>query len=299
MGMSVDLDAEKYEQYRQAGDILTQVRAETVDRIEPGASHLEVATFAEDRIRELGGKPAFPLNISIDEEAAHRTPSVDDEATFGEELVNIDIGVHIEGWIADSAVTIDLRGEHTALVEASAAALEKAIELIEPGVNTAALGKTIEATIEDHGFRPVANLTGHGVGRYEQHTDPTIPNRSVPEGQTLEAGDVVAVEPFATTGSGKVREGASEEIFALETEGSVRNRDARAALEQITEEFQTLPFATRWLDVRRPEMALRRLTQRGLIEGYPVLRDTDGSYVSQKEHTVLVTETGCEVLTRA
>lgn len=297
--MSVDLDAKKYDQYRAAGEILTQVRAETVERIEPGVSHLDIATFAEERIRELGGKPAFPLNISIDEEAAHRTPSIDDESTFGDELVNIDIGVHIDGWIADSAVTIDLRGEHSELVAASAAALENAIALIEPGVNTATLGEVIESTIEDHGFRPVANLTGHGVEQYEQHTTPTIPNRSVPEGQTLEVGDVVAVEPFATTGSGKVREGASEEIFALETEGSVRNRDARAALEQITDVFQTLPFATRWLDVRRPEMALRRLTQRGIIEGYPVLRDVEGSYVSQKEHTVLVTETGCEVLTQA
>lgn len=297
--MSVDLDAEKYDHHRQAGEILTQVRAETVDRIEPGASHLEVATFAEERIRELGGKPAFPLNISIDEEAAHRTPSIDDEATFGEELVNIDIGVHVDGWIADSAVTVDLRGEHGDLVEASAAALAKAIELIEPGVSTATLGAKIEKTIEAQGFRPVANLTGHGLGRYEQHTDPTIPNRSVPEGQTLTAGDVVAIEPFATTGSGKVREGPSEEIFALETDGSIRNRAARKALEQITDEFRTLPFATRWLEGNRPEMALRRLKQRGLVEGYPVLRDTEGSYVSQKEHTVLVTDAGCEVLTRS
>lgn len=298
--MAVDLTTEKYEHYREAGDILTQVRSETVDRIEVGASHLEIAEFAEERIRELGGKPAFPLNISIDEEAAHRTPGIDDEATFGEELVNIDIGVHVDGWIADSAVTVDLTGEHEALVDASAQALEAAIETIEAGVNTAEIGTAIETAIDDHGFNPVVNLTGHGLDHWEQHTDPTIPNRAVSQGTTLAAGDVVAIEPFATDGSGTVSEGTDEEIFALETERRVRNRDARQALEQITDEFRTLPFATRWLtEARRPAMALRRLKTQDVIHGYPVLKEAAGTYVSQKEHTVIVTEDGCEVTTRA
>ncbi|QZA89564.1 type II methionyl aminopeptidase [Salinarchaeum sp. IM2453] len=296
--MAVDLDAEQYEKHREAGEILTQVRSETVDRIEVGASHLEIAEFAENRIRELGGEVAFPLNISIDEEAAHRTPAADERTTFGEDLVNIDIGVHIDGWIADSAITVDLTGEHSDLVKASEDALDAAIETIEDGVDTGTVGAAIEQAIDARGYNPVVNLTGHGLGRYDQHTEPSIPNREVSQGVTLEAGDVVAVEPFVTDGTGKVTEGSNEEIFMLEQEGSVRNRDARQALEQIAEEFKTLPFAARWLDVRRPKMALRRLKANDIVHGYPVLKEKEGKFVSQKEHTVIVTDDGCEVVTR-
>jgi len=297
MSSDVDLDSEQYQKHREAGDILQTVRDEAVDRIEVGASHLELAEWAEDRIRELGGKPAFPLNISIDEEAAHATPSIDDDATFGEEMINIDIGVHVDGWLADSAITVDLSG-HDELVEASAEALDAVLEMIEPGINTALLGDVIGRTIDGYGYNPVVNLTGHGLGHWEQHTTPNIPNRKVPEGTTLSVGDVVAIEPFATDGGGKVKEGSSEEIFALEAERSIRDRQARQALDQITEQFRTLPFATRWLDTSRPELALRRLKQQDIVHGYPVLKEKEGRYVSQKEHTVIVTEDGCEVTTR-
>ena len=296
--MSPDLTDEQLEKHREAGEILAQVRAETADRVEVGVGHLEIAEFAEDRIRELGGAPAFPVNISIDEEAAHATPEPDDEATFGEEMINLDIGVHVDGWLADTAITVDLSG-HPELAEAPAEALDAAIETIEPGVETGEIGAEIEDVIDGYGYNPVVNLSGHGLGHWEQHTDPNIPNRAVEQGIELEAGDVVAIEPFATDGGGKVSEGADEEIYALEREASVRNRDARQALEQIVEEFKTLPFARRWLDTRRSEMALRRLERQDVVHGYPVLKEDDGCLVSQKEHTVIVTEDGCEVTTHS
>jgi methionyl aminopeptidase len=296
--MSVDLSTEQYEKHREAGEILAEVRDEAAERVEVGVSHLEVAEWAEERIRELGGKPAFPVNISIDHEAAHATPGVDDETTFGEEMVNLDIGVHVDGWLADTAVTVDLSGNDD-LAAASEEALDAALELVEPGVHTGELGAAIEETIDGYGFNPVVNLTGHGLGHWQQHIPPNIPNRAVDTGVELEAGDVVAVEPFATDGTGKVGEGASEEIFALEQERSVRNRQARQVIEQVTEEFRTLPFATRWLDVDRASMALRRLKQQGVVHGYPVLQEEEGRLVSQKEHTIIVTEDGCEVTTRS
>ena len=296
--MSVDLTESKYEKHREAGEILAQVRDETAERVEVGVSHLEIAEYAEDRIRELGGEPAFPVNISIDEEAAHATPKPDDDSTFGEEMINLDIGVHIDGWLADTAITVDLSG-HPELAEAPAEALDAAIEIIEPGVNTGEIGAEIGDVIEGYGYNPVVNLTGHGLGHWEQHTAPNIPNRAVSQGVELEVGDVVAIEPFATDGGGKVSEGADEEIYSLEREASVRNRQAREALEQIVEEFKTLPFARRWLETSRAEMALRRLKQQGVVHGYPVLKEQDGYLVSQKEHTVIVTEDGCEVTTRS
>ena len=294
---NVDLTAEEYENHREAGEILATVREEVQDRVEVGASHLEVAEWAEDRIRELGGKPAFPVNISINEEAAHATPGAEDDATFGEEMVNLDIGVHVDGWLADSAVTVDLSGTPD-LAEASAEALEAALDVVEAGVETGTVGRVVEETIDGYGYNPVVNLTGHGLGHWEQHTEPNIPNRAVTQGVELQAGDVVAIEPFATDGGGKVSEGSEEEIYALEREASVRNRQARQVLEQITDEFRTLPFATRWLDSSRAEMALRRLKRNDIVHGYPVLKEREGELVSQKEHTVIVTADGCEVTTR-
>ncbi|WP_336357693.1 type II methionyl aminopeptidase [Haloarcula sp. CGMCC 1.6347] len=294
----VDFDSEQYEKCREAGEILAQVRDEAAERVEVGVSHLEVAQWAEDKIKELGGKPAFPVNISIDEEAAHATPERDDDATFGEEMVNLDIGVHVDGWLADTAVTVDLSGQDE-LAEAPAEALDAALDVAGPGVDVGRIGAAVEEVIEGYGYNPVVNLTGHGLGHWEQHTSPNIPNREVAQGATLNVGDVVAIEPFATDGRGKVQEGADEEIFALEREGSVRNRQARQVLEQITEEYRTLPFAARWLDSPRAEMALRRLKQQDIVHGYPVLKEQDGAYVSQKEHTVIITEDGCEVTTRS
>jgi len=294
----VDFDSEQYEKCREAGEILAQVRDEAAERVEVGVSHLEIAQWAEDKIRELGGKPAFPVNISIDEEAAHATPERDDDATFGEEMVNLDIGVHVDGWLADTAVTVDLSGQDE-LAEAPAEALDAALDVAGPGVDVGQIGAAVEEVIEGYGYNPVVNLTGHGLGHWEQHTSPNIPNREVAQGATLNVGDVVAIEPFATDGRGKVQEGADEEIFALEREGSVRNRQARQVLEQITEEYRTLPFAARWLDSPRAEMALRRLKQQDIVHGYPVLKEQDGAYVSQKEHTVIITEDGCEVTTRS
>jgi len=206
--------------------------------------------------------------------------------------------VHIDGWLADTAVTVDFSGNQE-LVDAAEEALEAGLDVVEAGVDTGEIGAAIEDVIDGYGYNPVVNLTGHGLGHWEQHTSPNIPNRGVSQGATLEAGDVVAIEPFATDGSGKVSEGQQEEIYSLERDASVRDRSARQALEQITEEFKTLPFATRWLDVSRPEMALRRLKMNDIVHGYPVLKEEDGTLVSQREHTIIVTEDGCEITTRS
>jgi len=292
-----DPDDERYEKHREAGEILAQVREEATERVEVGTEYLALSEWVEDRIRELGGTPAFPLNISVDEEAAHGAAAPEDDRTIGAEVVKLDIGVHIDGWLADTAVTVDLAGEPE-LVAAAEAALDAALDVVAAGVDVGEVGAAIEEAIEGYGYRPVVNLTGHGLGHWNQHVPPNIPNRAVSQGATLSAGDVVAIEPFATDGTGKVNDGSDEQIYALENERSVRNRQARQALEQITDEFETLPFAARWLDVDRPAMTLRRLKQQDIVDGYPVLKEDDGCLVSQKEHTVIVTEEGCDVTTR-
>jgi methionyl aminopeptidase len=290
------LDDETVEKYREAGQVLQTVMDETRELVEPGVTHLEVAEHAESRVDELADGCAFPVNISVNEEASHSTPARDDDTVFGEDLVCLDIGVHVDGYIADAAVTVDLAGEDQ-LTEAAEQALDAALDEIGPGVETGTVGEAIEEVIRGYGFTPVLNLSGHGVAQYDAHTGPNIPNRGTERGVELQPGDVVAIEPFATDGRGKVSEGSKTEIFSLESERSVRDRAARQALEQITDEYGTLPFAARWLDTPRPDMAVRRLVQSNVLHSYPVLKEDDGVLVSQAEHTVIVTEDGCEVTT--
>jgi methionyl aminopeptidase len=290
------LDDETVEKYREAGQVLRQVLDETAEMVEPGVTHLEVAEHAESRIRELADGCAFPANISIDEEASHASPARDDDTEFGEDMVCLDCGVHVDGYIADAAVTVDLSGNDE-LVEAAEEALDAALEAVGPGVETGEVGAEIEDVVRGYGYTPVLNLSGHGVAQWDAHTGPNIPNRGTERGVELEVGDVVAIEPFATDGRGKVTEGGKEEIYSLERDRSVRDRAARQVLEQVTEEYKTLPFASRWIDSPRAEMAIRRLKQQGVLHGYPVLKEDDGRLVSQAEHTVVVTEDGCEILT--
>jgi methionyl aminopeptidase len=289
------LDDETVEKYREAGEILRTVFDETAEMIESGVTHLEVAEHAESRIGELADGCAFPANISVGEEASHATPARDDETEFGEEMVCLDLGAHVDGYVADAAVTVDLTGNDE-LVEAAEEALDAAVEAVEPGAETGEIGAEIEDVIRGYGYTPVLNLSGHGVEQYDAHTGPNIPNRGVERSVELGVGDVIAIEPFATTGSGKVTEGADEEIYEVVEERSVRDRTARQVLEQAEGEFKGLPFAARWLDTSRAEMALRRLKQNGILRGYPVLKEDDGELVSQAEHTMIVTEDGCEII---
>ncbi|MDD4579770.1 MAG: type II methionyl aminopeptidase [Methanothrix sp.] len=291
------MDAEILEKYRSAGRILAEVLAEARPKIETGASLLDVANFVEDAIRCKGGHPAFPCNISLDRNAAHYTPSPKDLSTFGESMVKLDVGVHVDGYIADAAITIDLSG-HDKLTEASKAALEAALDIVRPGANTAQIGKVIEETIIGYGYRPVHNLTGHGLSRYQAHDEPAVPNKAMEKGTVLKEGDVIAIEPFATNGSGRISEGPINEIYGFSAPRPVRLPAARSLLKEITENYRTLPFARRWLKGERAEYALMLLLRSGAVHTYPVLWEVEGSLVSQAEHTVVILEEGCEVTTR-
>ncbi len=283
------------EKYRRAGKILSEVRAEAIKKVTEGASLLAAAEFTENLIREKGGQPAFPVNISRNDEAAHSTPSFKDTAVFGKDMVKLDIGVHIDGYIADTAVTVDLSG-NPKLVEAAEAALDKALKFIHAGVNTSDIGGVVEDTIGSFGFKPIINLTGHGLEQYIQHAPPSIPNKRMPHGIVLEEGDIVAIEPFATNGAGKIHDAGNAEIYHLVAEKPVRHPAARALLQEIGK-YRTLPFAKRWLG-ERVDFALVQLVRAGVVQPYPILKEIQGGLISQAEHTIIVTKEGCEVITK-
>jgi methionyl aminopeptidase len=283
------------DKYMRAGGIVREVRGEVVGMVRVGGSLLEVAEFVENRIRDLGGMPAFPCNISRNDEAAHATPSFDSDEEFGEDMVKVDIGAHIDGWIADSAITVDLSGNGD-LVRASEDALAAAIEIVREDVNTTEIGEVIEGTIRGYGFIPIMNLTGHGLAQYDAHTYPPIPNRKAKRGVILKEDDVIAIEPFATDGAGSVRESTGKEIYQLVKVKTARSQEARELLREI-EPYKTLPFAKRWFSSHRTDFALKQLERIGAIKSFPVLKEVSGGLISQAEHTVIVQKEGCEVTT--
>jgi methionyl aminopeptidase len=288
---------EVFEKYRDAGSIAATILREGAQEIRVGVSYLELVESIEARVRREGAELAFPLNVSLNEDAAHDTASYGDERIFAQgDVVKLDLGVQIDGYIADTATTVDL-GRNSLLLQASEQALEAAIKTIKPGVTAGDLGAAIQKEIEGRGYRPISNLTGHGLDRYVLHRSPTIPNVDIGGGVVLEEGMVFAIEPFATTGSGHVGEKTRMEIYSQISKKPVRIPSARIVMEKIKDR-NGLPFARRWMGEKKLDITFPSLVRSQILHGYPVLADIPGSLVSQHEHTVIVTSDGCIVTTR-
>ena len=284
------------EKYRTAGRIHSQVSKEAKEFVKSGVSITEIADLVEGRTRELGGLPAFPCNLSLNDGAAHYTALPDSDYILDKDIIKVDLGVHIDGYIADGAFTVDLSGEYGDLVKASEDALAAALDTVKAGVSTSVIGGVIEDTIHAADFNPVVNLTGHGVAKYEAHSDPTIPNKRIGKGVELNAGDFIAIEPFVTDGEGFVVDEPRKDIYRLVNPKSTRVPAVRKVLDQI-KEYGTLPFAKRWIQSDKLEYALMQLEKSNIIMGYHALREVSGGMVSQSEHTLIVTEDGCEIIT--
>ena len=275
----------------QAGKIAKEVREWIKPQIKKDMPLLEIAEKIESKIVELGGKSAFPTNLSINELAAHYTPSYDDK-TLAHGLLKIDFGVHIDGWIADLAFSIDLENneENKKLIESSEKALENATKITKKGTQLNEIGKTIQETIESFGFSPVINLSGHSMEKYDLHAGLTVPNIDDNKNIKIENG-LFAIEPFSTTGSGKVHDGKPSGIYMLISEKNVRSPIAREVLKFIEEEYQTLPFCSRWIVKKfttRGLFGLKQLEDNGNLHQFAQLVEKQGTKVAQAEHTIFV-----------
>lgn len=295
--------AQMRKNFEAAGKAAASVLKEVPKLVLPGESALDIAETLEKMIGDAGAKPAFPANISINDIAAHFTPEIDNKLIVGEtDLVKIDIGTHMEGCIGDMAVTVDLSGEQGKLCEASETALAAAISAMKPGVKVGALGAEIEREITARGFRPIENLTGHKIEPYLLHAGVEIPNIASSGTYELQEGDIFAVEPFASAGSGRVADTSQVEIFALQATPKLRGKYTRELLAHIIKNYFSLPFAERWLaQVFNSKLtlstSLRELLSSGALHPYPVLRDTGRGQVSQKEHTVIIEHDSARILT--
>ncbi|MFW3145233.1 MAG: type II methionyl aminopeptidase [Thermoplasmatota archaeon] len=295
------MDDEELQLWKDAGSIASKARDLGVGMVEEGITYLEVVETVESFILEQGAEVAFPTNIAVNEVAAHYTPRPSEKTRFKlGDLVKVDVGAHIDGRIGDTAKTVEVgTTTHSDLVQASKRALESALEVVRAGIALSTIGSIVERTMNSMGFKPIVNLTGHSIERYNLHAGLSVPNYDDRGREYIPGGTVVAIEPFATTGVGEVQSWKRSNIYRFVRPRGRLKDDQERAMKLIQEGKPRLPFSERWLDhsMDRSDRPLKGLVRAGSVYSYPILREVSGGMVSQWEHTVYVTEKGCKVLT--
>ncbi|MFW6108917.1 MAG: type II methionyl aminopeptidase [archaeon] len=292
-----------YEALLEAGRIASEVRDTTLAEIKPGMKVEYICDIVNERVEKLGGKMAFPCNVDIDHVAAHYCAPINDTTVIPEHsLVKLDVGVHVNGYIADTAKTVSFDPSLDYLIEAATAGLNAAINTIRPGIKANEVGAAIEKAIKMRGAKPISNLTGHKLARFVVHAGQSIPNIDGLDQHLIQEGDVYAIEPFAVppTAEGRVMDGPPSNIYRMLKRRSVKGT-AKKMMKYIQKEYRTLPFASRWVmkKYNKPDAAaaFQELLDSKCIMGYPQLLEKTRAKVAQAEHSVIVTKDGCEVTT--
>jgi methionyl aminopeptidase len=282
--------------WRRAAQIAAEARELGLREARPGADLKELADRIESFIRTQGAEPAFPANLSRNTEAAHFTPSPDSKIRLeAGDLLKVDVGAHIDGAIADTAMTIEVGGgrRHENLIRAVREALEAGIAQVGAGVSVDEIGRAIQAAVQARGLKPVQNLTGHTIEPYLLHAGVAVPNVRGLADTRLAEGQVLAIEPFVTNGAGLIENGPFGNIvrFRADPAGS------DATIQEAYRRFRTLPFTTRWLPGSDGAAFLKRA--RRSLQTYPVFVEQGQGFVAQAEHTIWIGPDGPEVLTRS
>jgi methionyl aminopeptidase len=297
-------DKEELEKFRLSGKILRETREEMRAYVKENKPIIDICEKVEGLIRAKGGKPAFPCNVSVNEIAAHYTSPPDDKLTIPEgSTVKVDLGVHVDGYVTDTAFTVSFNPEGRSMITTAELALKTAIDNIHGDMALDKIGSLIETTIKNRGYKPISNLTGHSVGRYLIHAGLSIPNVAQVSFAKVRTGEVYAIEPFVTLPDaiGRVDDSPQITIYRLLKAKSVRSEYTKKLLKYIEANFRTLPFAERWLIGVVPKeqykAAFKELLVSKAVMGYPVFVEASKKPVAQAEHTVLLKNDGCEVLT--
>lgn len=280
------------ESYQKAGEISVKIREFAKNFIKPDMLLVEIAQKIHKEIEKNNAIPAFPVNLSLDDIAAHYHPTLEDEKKASG-LLKIDIGISVNGYIADTAFSLDLTPDkkHKKLIESAEQALESALKIVENNPTLNDIGKTIKETIEKKGFSPVINLSGHSLSQYNVHAGITIPNYANNNQNKLDKG-AFAIEPFATTGEGKIYEGPPGNIYSITKLKNTRSPTARKILDYVWNKYQTLPFSLREIQEKFGNMskfALKELEQNSIIRSYPQFIEISHKPVAQAEHTFIKT----------
>ena len=300
--------------YIQSGKIASKIRNEASKMIKEGTLVIDLVKYVEDEILKSGAQIAFPCNVSINEVAAHYTSPAGDKTVINAgDMVKLDLGAMVDGYIADTAITIIAGGNidenytqdeinlHEEILEASAAGLEAAIATARAGIEVSKIGQAVHEAISEYKLNPIFNLTGHSLEQNNLHAGISVPNYDNHDSYILEEGQAVAIEPFATNGEGMVNDAPGQYIFSYMKNKPFRMKSTQRVLKYIQHNNAYVPFSGRWITdefgERKGLIALKQLSAAMAIYPYPPLREKQGCFVSQKEHTVIIEKEGCTVTT--
>ncbi len=287
------MEKEELAKYIEAGKIAVKIKKFVKEYIKPGMKLIDISRTIHKEIENLGAIPAFPVNLSINDIAAHYHPVLDDNIK-ADGLLKVDFGISIDGCIADTAISLDLTpdNKYKKLIESSELALNKAIEILKKNPSIHEIGLIIQKTIESKGFSPITNLSGHSIDKYEIHAGLTIPNYGNNNSNKLKAG-VYAIEPFSTSGEGRIYEGISGNIYSITTQKKPRSEKAREIFDYVFKKYKTLPFSLREIQEKfglMSRLALKELENQGIIKNYNQLIEKSHKPVAQSEHTIIIIE---------
>ncbi|MFX0076934.1 MAG: type II methionyl aminopeptidase [Candidatus Hermodarchaeota archaeon] len=294
--------------YIKAGKAVIAAKKLAKKLIMPGASFLEIANKCEEEIINHGCELSFPINLSLNEIAAHYSTTIDDPTVVPNKgLLKIDLGSHHNGYIADSAITFNIDNDPKLqnYIDAAQAALEAAIELFTPGTKLFEIGEVIANKIHNHGLRPIKNLGGHELKQFNLHAGPFVPNvKDISHREVIKPGDAYACEPFATSGQGLVTNGKQSYIyrFAKRVKKNLPYEEI-SYMKKIEDLTKNLPFSPRLLEKHNiiPKNKIQSIIdafrRKKILDHYPVLIEVTGAPVAQQEHTIILNMDGNPIVT--
>lgn len=319
------LERESFNQYndlRKAAESHRTMRQYIQKVVKPGMTTTEIAEIIENGNRKLTegndetkvAGVGFPTGLSINDCAAHYTPNKGDKTVLKyEDVMKIDIGVHVNGYIIDSAFTLTFDDKYKSLLDAVREATNTGIKEAGIDVRLGDIGAAIQEVMESYELeldgkvypiKSIRNLNGHNINPYEIHGGKSVPIVKSPDQTKMEEGETFAIETFGSTGRGYVvGEGECSHYARVKDASSagVRLNSARQLLSVIDKNFGTLPFCRRYLDRIGQDkylLALNNLVKAGVVQDYPPLMDIPGSYTAQYEHTIILRPTVKEVISR-
>ncbi|KAI8363123.1 peptidase M24, structural domain-containing protein [Mortierella sp. GBAus27b] len=311
---------DQYNEVRRAAEVHRQVRQYARRNIKPGMSMIDICEMIENGTRalvEANGFESgigFPTGCSLNHCAAHYTPNAGDKTVLQyEDVCKIDFGVHVNGRIIDSAFTLTFDPVYDNLLAAVKDATNTGIREAGIDVRLCDVGAAIQEVMESYEVeiggktyqvKPIRNLNGHSIDPYKIHGGKSVPIVKGGDQTKMEEGEYFAIETFGSTGRGYVHEDMECSHYARIYDVKhvpLRLPRAKTLLNTINKEFGTLPFCRRYLDrvgEQKYIVALRNLVEAGIVDEYPPLVDTKGSFTAQYEHTIVLKPTQKEVLSR-
>ncbi|KAG8158583.1 hypothetical protein KVR01_011705 [Diaporthe batatas] len=312
--------------YRQAAETHRQVRQWAQRSIKPGQPLLEVANGIEDATRRLVGHDGltqgdallagmgFPTGLNVDNVVAHYSPNAGCKTVLQQDnVLKVDIGVHVNGRIVDSAFTMSFDPMYDNLLEAVKDATNTGVREAGIDVRLGELGGYIQETMESYEceingvtypIKPVRNLCGHTILPYSIHGTKSVPLVKTNDVTKMEEGDVFAIETFGSTGTGRWVDQGEVSHYALRRDTphvDLRLSSAKSLLKVIKQNFGTIPFCRRYLDRIGHDkylLGLNHLVRAGIVEDYPPMVEKKGTYTAQFEHTILLRPNVKEVISR-